>query len=139
MKEPVWLDRTDCLAIHDMMLAQHGGLAGVRDEGLLESALTKPQNLFAYGSPALPEMAASYAAGIILNHPFLDGNKRTGFMVAATFLELNGMVFIATEESVVEYTLGLASGGIREPKYAAWLKAHSKRTPRPPSVIAIRP
>lgn len=109
-----------------MMLAQHGGLAGVRDEGLLESALSKPQNLFAYTSPTLSEMAASYAAGIILNHPFLDGNKRTGFMLAATFLELNGMEFAATEESVVEMTLGLAAGKLKQAAYAGWLSESSK-------------
>jgi death on curing protein len=122
VKEPIWLEREDCLAIHEMMLAQHGGLAGVRDEGLLESALAKPRNLFVYGKPKLAEMAASYAAGIVLNHPFLDGNKRTGFMLAATFLELNGMRFTATEESVVEMTLGLASGKVKEKVYAEWLK-----------------
>lgn len=127
MKQPIWLDRTDCLAIHEMMLAQHGGRAGVRDEGLLESALAKPQNLVAYGSPTLQEMAASYAAGIVLNHPFLDGNKRTGFMVAVTFLELNGLVFTASEESVVEKTLALAAGKLKEADYASWLKAHSQR------------
>ncbi len=128
MKPPVWLDREDCLAIHEMMLSQHGGLAGVRDEGMLASALARPQNRLAYQtSSSLPVLAASYATGIVLNHPFLDGNKRTGFIVAVTFLELNGMAFTAIEESVVEHTLGLASGGIKEPKYAAWLKAHSKR------------
>ncbi|HVU26854.1 MAG TPA: type II toxin-antitoxin system death-on-curing family toxin [Verrucomicrobiae bacterium] len=128
MKEPVWLDRTDCLAIHEMMLAQHGGLAGVRDEGLLESALGKPKNLFAYGSPTLSEMAASYAAGIILDHPFLDGNKRTGFMVAATFLELNGLAFVASEESVVEKTLALAAGKLKEAGYASWLKTNCQKS-----------
>ena len=127
MKRPVWLDRTDCLAIHEMMLAQHGGMAGVRDEGLLESALARPQNLFSYGSPTMPELAASYAAGIILNHPFGDGNKRTGFMMAATFLELNGLVFAATEESVVEKTLALAAGELKEAGYAAWLKASCRK------------
>ena len=125
MKEPVWLNREDCLAIHEMMLAQHGGLAGVRDDGLLESALSKPRNLFAYDSPTLPEMAASYAAGIIMNHPFIDGNKRTGFMLAATFVELNGMDFKATEESVVETTLALASGKLRQTAYAEWLSRNS--------------
>lgn len=109
------------------MLAQYGGLAGVRDEGLLESALSKPQNLFAYSSPTLPEMAASYAAGIILNHPFLDGNKRTGFMLAATFLELNGMEFAATEQSVVEMTLALAGGSLKPAGYADWLSENSGR------------
>jgi death on curing protein len=128
MREPVWLDRTDCLAIHEMMLAQHGGLAGVRDEGLLESAVAKPQNLFAYSSPTVLEMAASYAAGIILNHPFLDGNKRTGFMVAATFLELNGFILTAPEESVVEKTLELAAGKLKESGYASWLKENCRKS-----------
>ena len=130
MKARVWLDRTDSLAIHEMVLAQHGGLAGVRDEGLLESALGKPQNHFAYGKPTLPQMAASYAAGIILNHPFLDGNKRTGFMLAATFLELNGLAFTASEESVVEKTVALAAGKLKEAEYAAWLEmnTHSQST-----------
>jgi death-on-curing protein len=127
MKEPAWLDRGECLAIHEMMLAQHGGLAGVRDEGLLESALAKPRNLFAYRSPTLPEVAASYATGIILNHPFLDGNKRTGFLVAATFLEVNGLVFKATEESLVKQTVALACGKLKEADYATWLKANSRK------------
>jgi death-on-curing protein len=130
VKEPVWLDRTDCLAIHDMMLAQHGGLAGLRDEGLLESALAKPRNLFAYGLPTLPEMAGSYAAGIIRNHPFLDGNKRTGFMMAATFLELNGLTFTGPEEAVVEKTLALAAGQLKEPDYALWLKDNCRKPRR---------
>ena len=127
MKKPVWLDRAVCLAIHEMVLSQHGGLAGVRDEGLLESALEKPPNLLAYGSPTLAELAASYAAGIILNHPFIDGNKRTGFMLAATFLELNGLEFTATEESVVENTLALAAGKLKEAGYAAWLKTNLRK------------
>ena len=127
MKRPVWLDRSDCLAIHEMMLAQHGGLGGVRDEGLLESALARPKNLFAYKSPPFARLAASYAAGIILNHPFLDGKKRTGFMLAAVFLELNGLIFTASEESVVEKTLALAAGELKEPGYAAWLKANSRK------------
>jgi death-on-curing protein len=126
VKEPIWLNRADCLAIHDMMLAQHGGLAGVRDDGLLESALSKPRHLFAYTSPTLAELAASYAAGTILNHPFLDGNKRTGFMVAATFLELNGMEVTATEESVIDMTLALASGKLKQPAYAEWLSENSR-------------
>ena len=125
MKEPLWLDRGDCLAIHEMMLSQHAGLAGIRDGGLLESALAKPRNLFAYGSPTLAEMAAAYAAGIILNHPFAEGNKRTGFMLAATFLELNGRNLAATEESVVVMTVGLASGTIKEAAYAEWLQQSS--------------
>ena len=127
MKEPAWITREECLAIHEMMLAQHGGLAGVRDEGLLESALSKPQNLFAYAKPPLVEMAASYASGVLLNHPFLEGNKRTGFMVAAVFLEVNGYEVTATEESVVENTLALAAGSLKEKDYAAWLKESSRK------------
>lgn len=127
MKRPVWLDRIDALAIHEMMLGQHGGLAGVRDEALLESALAKPHNLFAYGSPTLAQLAASYAAGIIINHPFIDGNKRTGFMLAATFLELNGLNFTASEEAVVEMTVALAAGKLKEAGYAAWLKDNSQK------------
>lgn len=127
MKEPRWITREECLAIHEMMLAQHGGLAGVRDEGLLASALFRPRNLFTYAKPDLVKMAARYAAGIILNHPFLDGNKRTGFMVAAVFLEVNGYVLTASEESVVESTLALAAGKLKESDYAAWLKANSEQ------------
>jgi death-on-curing protein len=125
MKEPLWLTRDDALAAHEMMLAQHGGLEGVRDEGLLESALAKPQNKLAYGAPSIAEMAASYAAGIILNHPFLHGNKRTGFLVAAAFLELNGREFFAEEADVVERTLALAAHAINEDDYAKWLAEHS--------------
>ena len=128
MKEPAWITREECLAIHEMMLAQHGGLAGVRDEGLLESALSKPQNLFAYAKPTHAETAASYAAGVILNHPFLDGNKRTGFMIAVVFLEVNGYELTATEESVLENTLALAAGSLKEKDYADWLKENSRKS-----------
>ena len=127
MKEPVWLDREECLAIHEMMLAQHGGLSGVRDEGMLLSALAKPQNRFAYGETSLPTLAAAYAAGIVRNHPFVDGNKRTGFIVAATFLDVNGWELAATEESVVVNTLAMAAGELDEAGYAAWLKANTSR------------
>ena len=100
MKEPYWLTRDECLALHDMMLAQYGGCPGIRDEGLLESALARPQQLHHYGKPGMPEMAAAYTAGIVKNHPFLDGNKRTGFMLGAGFLERNGYEFTATEAEV---------------------------------------
>ena len=129
MKEPIWLNRTDCLALHELMLAQHGGLAGLRAEGLLDAALAKPHHPMAYRSPTLPELAASYAMGMIGNHPFLDGNKRTGFMLAATFLELNGMAFVATEQSVVESTVALAAGKLTEAEYAEWLKRNSRNAP----------
>ncbi|HMO51809.1 MAG TPA: type II toxin-antitoxin system death-on-curing family toxin [Kiritimatiellia bacterium] len=122
MKEPIWVDREDCLAFQEEMLSRHGGIAGVRDYGLLESALHRPQQLFHYGSPSMFEMAAAYAAGIIKNHPFLDGNKRAGFIAAALFLEINGYAFVATEEDVVIQTLALAAGELNEATYAHWLK-----------------
>ena len=122
MRGPDWLDRVDCLAIHESMLAQHGGLAGVRDDNMLESALAKPRHLFAYGAPDLPDLAAAYAAGIIRNHPFLDGNKRTGFMTAMAFLELNGWTFAAGEVDAVVQTLALAAGALDKAGYAAWLR-----------------
>ena len=130
MKEPLWLNRDDCLGIHEMMLSQHGGAAGLRDNSLLLSALAKPQNRFAYGSQSLPEMAGSYAAGIVRNHPFLDGNKRTGFMLAATFLDINGWELTATEESVVQSTLALASGKMTEAQYVGWLDENRRRVKR---------
>lgn len=122
MKEPVWIDIEDCLAFHEEMLSRYGGLSGVRDQGLLESALHRPLQLFNYGNPSIHTMAATYAAGIIKNHPFLDGNKRAGFMAAALFLEVNGFSFTATEEDVVVHTLALAAGKIDEAAYARWLK-----------------
>jgi death-on-curing protein len=126
--EPTWLDRGDVLAIHDLMLADYGGAAGVRDENMLESALAKPRNLFAYEKPTTAEMAAAYASGIVKNHPFVDGNKRTGFMTAMAFMELNGLEFIATESDAVIQTLALAAGALDEAGYAAWLKKNSRKT-----------
>lgn len=111
--------------MHEMMLAHHGGLSGVRDEGLLASALDRPKNLFVYESPGIPQLAAILASGIVLNHPFIDGNKRTGFLVSIVFLELNGFSFNATEESVVEQTLALAARELDENDYASWIAAHS--------------
>ena len=127
MKEPVWLTRDDAIAGHEMMLAQYGGLPGVRDDNLLESALAKPRHRFEYESPDLSELAASYAAGVVKNHPFLDGNKRTGFLLAVGFLELNGLRFEADEAVVVERTLALAASAISEKDYAGWLKQNSTR------------
>ena len=127
MKEPYWLTTAECLALHDMMLSQYGGIAGLRDENLLESALAKPRQLFAYRKPGLAEMAAAYAIGIVKNHPFLDGNKRTGFMLGAGFLERNGLEFHASEADAVLRTLALAAGKMSESAYAKWLEANSKR------------
>src|SRR3954470_19025579 len=118
MKEPFWLSREVCLALHDMMLSQYGGMAGVRDENMLESALAKPLQLFHYGKPTSFALAGAYAAGIVKNHPFLDGNKRTGFMMGAGFLELNGFTFRAIEAEAVVRTLALAAGELSEAGHA---------------------
>ena len=126
MKEPCWLTRSECLLLHDMMLEQYGGCPDIRDEGLLESALARPQQLYHYGKPGTPEMAAAYTAGIVKNHPFLDGNKRTGFMMGAGFLERNGYEFIASEAEVVIRTLAFAAGEMSEVDYATWLEKNSK-------------
>ena len=111
--------------MHEKLLDRFGGLKGIRDEGLLDSALNKPMHLFSYGNPSVFQMAASYAVGIVKNHPFLDGNKRTGFVAAALFIELNGFSFEATEEEAVLETLALAASHSTEADYAAWLERNS--------------
>ena len=122
MNEPVWIEKEDCLGFHDELVARFGGLAGLRDEGLLESALNRAQQLLHCGSPSHFEMAAAYAHGIVKNHPFLDGNKRSGLMAATLFLELNGWVFQSSEEEAVLQTLALAAGELDADGYAAWLE-----------------
>jgi death-on-curing protein len=127
MKQPVWVRRDVVLAFHERLLAEHGGATGIRDEGLFESALSRAQNRFAHGKPTLYQLAASYAFGLIKNHPFIDGNKRIGFATATLFLQLNGLRFGADEVDAVLRTLALAAGEMSEADYAAWLKANSKR------------
>ena len=127
MKEPVWVLREVVFMLHEQSLAHYGGSSGVRDEGLADSALGKPQNLFAYGKPDIFDLAASYAFGLVKNHPFIDGNKRTGFVVAVVFLELNGYKFHASEVDATVRTLALAAGEMSEAAFAQWLKANSKR------------
>lgn len=121
MNEPTWITTEIVLAIQEDLLARFGGLAGIRDNGLLESALHRPLQLLSYGTPTLFELAAAYAAGIVRNHPFIDGNKRAGFMTAYVFLGINGYEVDATEEDVVIHTLALAAGDIDETAYAKWL------------------
>ena len=121
MSEPNWIEKSECLAFHGELLARFGGLAGIRDEGLLDSALARPLHRFAYGSRNLFELAAVYAEGIAKNHPFLDGNKRTALMAAALFLEANGYVFHPPEEEAVLQTLALAAGETDADSFAAWL------------------
>ena len=111
--------------MHEKLIERFGGLQGIRDEGLLDSALNKPLHVFNYGKPTVFELAASYALGIVKNHPFLDGNKRTGFVAAALFIEANGFSFQATEEEAVLETLALAAGERAEADYATWLARNS--------------
>ena len=127
MREPEWVLRDTVLLLHEQSLAEHGGSPGIRDPGLLESALGKPQNLFGYGNPAIFDLAASYAFGLVKNHPFLDGNKRTGFVVSVLFLELNGYHLTATEADAAIRTLALAAGEMTEAAYAAWLETNSEK------------
>ena len=131
MNQPNWIDATDVLCFHQEMLARFGGMPGIRDEGLLDSALNRPLHLFSYGQPTLFELAAEYALGIVKNHPFLDGNKRSGFMAAALFLESNGYTFTAPETEVVLQTLALAAGAIGREVYADWLRASCVKPPAP--------
>lgn len=126
MKEPVWITREVILATQESLLQRFGGLAGIRDEGLLESALHRPQHLYTYEKADLFRLAASYACGIVKNHPFIDGNKRAGFMAAYIFLGINKQILEVEEEQVVERTLALAAGAISEADYAAWLKHSCK-------------
>ncbi len=112
--------------MHDMLLAEHGGPAGLRDEGLLESALARPENLYSYGEADLHALAASYAFGIAKNHPFLDGNKRTAFLSAFVFLRINGVQLAADEVSATEAVLALSSSEMNEAEFADWLRENTR-------------
>jgi death-on-curing protein len=128
MTEPLWVDERDALALHARLLALDEGPAGVRDQGLLESALARPRQLHVYSKKMdIVGMAAAYTVGIVRNHPFLDGNKRTGFVVGVLFLETNGYRFTATEEDAAEAVLSLAAGSLDETAFAAWMRANVKR------------
>jgi death on curing protein len=121
--EPVWLEEVDVLALHDRLLVLHGGPAGLRDEALLQSALARPRQLAAYGQHAdAIDLASAYTAELVKNHPFMDGNKRTGFVVGILFLELNGYRFTATEDAAAAAVLGLAAGTLDERGYTAFLR-----------------
>lgn len=121
MKEPQWVLRETVLALQERLLSEFGGLSGLRDEGLFDSALARPQQLFSFGEPSLPDLAAGYAHGLVRNHPFIDGNKRIGFTTAVLFLELNGHVFTASEVDATVKTLALAAREMEESDYAGWL------------------
>jgi death-on-curing protein len=121
VSEPVWLTDDLPLALHERLVADFGGLTGVRDQGLLESAMARPRQLAAYGSAGIIELAAAYAVGIVRNHPFIDGNKRVGFMLAYIFLARNGYRFTASEAAATRAVLDLASGALSEQAFTRWL------------------
>ena len=128
MKKPVWIDERDALALHSRLLALHGGAGGLRDSGLLQSALARPQQQHAYAKTAdIIDMATAYTAGIVRNHPFLDGNKRTGFLVGILFLELNGYRFVASEEDAAQAVLKLADCTLDEADYSSFLRGNVVR------------
>jgi len=127
MSEPIWIRQDVVLAAHEEALKEHGGPEGVRDMGLLESALARPRNLFAYAEqpPSLARLAAAYARGIVANHPFVDGNKRTAFVVSLTFLLLNGLRVTASREDRVLTFWNLAEGTVSEEQLAQWFEANT--------------
>lgn len=129
MQEPHWIGKAAALAMHARQLAEHGGLDGVRDEALLESALARAQNLFFYSDTPvdLPRMAAAYAYGIATNHPFIDGNKRTALVVSQTFLMLNGYEFTGSFPEEYEIFIKLAAGDLSEDALAAWFIKNTKK------------
>ena len=125
MIEPVWIEERDAIVLHGRLLALHGGGEGLREEGLLQSAMARPRQLFVYAeNPSLIALAAAYTAGIVRNHPFVDGNKRTGFVVGVLFLELNGHRFTASEEAATQAVLALAAGEMDEAAYEEFLTAN---------------
>jgi death on curing protein len=131
-KEPLGIEVRDVLAIHDRVLALHGGASGLRDQGLLESALARPRQHHAYArSPEVIEMAALYTAGIVRNHPLVDGNKRTGFVIGVLFLELYGFDFKASEADATQAVMGLAAGTLDEAAYLAWLRKNVRLKKKP--------
>ncbi len=127
--DPIWLDLETMLAVHEDMLRRYGGAAGIRDRNLLESALGRARHQFAYGETDWCALAASYANGIVNNHPFIDGNKRTGFIAAGMFLELNGLRLTASPAEAAVMTLALADKSVNEAAYAQWLRDNNKPQP----------
>ncbi|MGO3928052.1 type II toxin-antitoxin system death-on-curing family toxin [Rhodopseudomonas pseudopalustris] len=122
MSEPIWLTRQIIVAIHDEQLAIHGGAGGLRDEGMLESALDRPRNRWTYEQADLAELAAAYAFGIARNHPFVDGNKRTSLLALYTFLGVNGIDFIVPEADAAAMILSLAAGEVNEASLTRWIR-----------------
>ena len=127
MNEPIWISRELALAVHARQLSEHGGGTGIRDMGLLDSALARPQQLFAYGSgPSIAELAASLAFGLARNHPFVDGNKRTAVVLCEVFVVLNGGHLAATDTELLQTFIALAAGELSEESLASWLDQRIK-------------
>jgi death-on-curing protein len=122
MDEPLWLTREIVVAIHDEQLTIHGGASGLRDEGMLESALQRPRNKWSYEDGELPELAAAYAFGIARNHPFVDGNKRTSLLALYTFLGINSFDFVVPEAEAAAIILSLAAGEVSEESLTRWIR-----------------
>lgn len=126
MRKPIWVLKELVLALHEELLADHGGTTGIRDEVLLDSALARPQNIYSYGKTDLFTLAAAYINGILRNHPFIDGNKRIAFMTGYVFLGRNGKELVAAEAEATEFMLSLAGGKISEEDFALWPKKNCK-------------
>lgn len=127
MKAARWLSKEVILAVHERQLAEHGGGAGVRDEGLLDSALARPHNLHAYEKADAAALAAAYAFGIVRNHPFVDGNKRTAFVACELFLAANGYALTSPDEECLAMMLGLTASEFGEAEFAAWLRGNVRK------------
>lgn len=127
MDEPIWMDALDAVVAHDHEILVHGGSAGIRDAGLLESAMARPRNMWAYteSTPSLARLAAAYAFGISSNHPFVDGNKRTALLVSFVFLDVNGFEITATQEDAYLTILGMAAGEVSEDQLALWFERNT--------------
>lgn len=123
----IWLNTAVVISVHEAQLAEHGGGAGVRDQNLLSSALSRPHNLAAYGNPDVSDLAAAYGFGISRNHAFIDGNKRTGFVAAEMFLMLNGYLLTADDANSAVIMLAVAAGDISEDEFAAWIRTHAAK------------
>lgn len=121
-----WVDQRSLMLLHDESLAEHGGASGLRDEGLLQSALARPRHLVAYGEPDLAELAAAYGIGIAKNHPFVDGNKRAAFLAVGLFLALNGWRLSVAQAEATLVMFDVAASAIDEQGFAAWIRDHLK-------------
>jgi len=128
VREPIWIEVEEARVIHQLQLTAHGGASGIRDQGLFESALQRPRNLFAYAepSPTLYQLAASYAFGLSKNRAFVDGNKRTAFVVCLSFLKQNGILIVASQEMRYLTFYALAAGDVTETELADWLQQNSQ-------------